>query len=119
MPFRHNGRSAMELRHLRYFRAVAEASSFTRAATRLRIAQPALSRQIQDLENEIGVRLLHRSPLGVRLTAEGELFLEEVRELLKRADASVEKVRAFSRGEYGEVRVGYEPTPTVGILPPA
>jgi len=109
----------MELRHLRYFLAVGEALSFTKAAARLRVAQPALSRQVRDLEDEIGVDLLRRSPRGVTLTAEGRLFLEEVRQLLKRTDESVEKVRALVRGEYGELRVGYAPTPTVEILPPA
>src|SRR5216684_1054143 len=109
----------MELRHLRYFLAVGEALNFTRAATQLRVAQPALSRQVQDLEDEIGVDLLRRSPRGVTLTAEGKLFLEEVRELLKRADESVEKVRAPARGEYGDLHIGYAPSPTVEILPPA
>jgi DNA-binding transcriptional LysR family regulator len=109
----------MELRHLRYFLAVGEALNFTKAAAQLRVAQPALSRQVQDLEDEIGVDLLRRSPRGVTLTAEGKLFLEEVRELLKRADASVEKVRALARGEYGELRIGYAPSPTIEILPPA
>src|SRR5467141_535903 len=109
----------MELRHLRYFVAVAEALNFTKASARLRVAQPALSRQMTDLEDEIGVDLMKRSPRGVTLTAEGKLFLEEVRELLKRADESVEKVRALARGEYGELHVGYAPSPTVEILPPA
>jgi DNA-binding transcriptional LysR family regulator len=109
----------MELRHLRYFLAVGEALNFTKAAAQLRIAQPALSRQVQDLEDEIGVDLLRRSPRGVSLTAEGKLFLEEVRELLKRAGESVEKVRALARGEYGELHVGYAPSPSVEILPPA
>ncbi len=109
----------MELRHLRYFLAVGEALSFTKASSQLRIAQPALSRQVQDLEDEIGVDLLKRSPRGVTLTAEGKLFLEEARELLKRADESVEKVRALARGEYGELHIGYAPSPTVEILPPA
>jgi DNA-binding transcriptional LysR family regulator len=109
----------MELRHLRYFLAVGEALNFTKAAAQLRVAQPALSRQVQDLEDEIGVDLLRRSPRGVTLTAEGRLFLEEVRELLKRADESVEKVRALVRGEYGELHIGYAPSPTVEILPPA
>src|SRR5437879_5296920 len=108
----------MELRHLRYFLAVGEALNFTKAAAQLRVAQPALSRQVQDLEDEIGVDLLRRSPRGVTLTAEGKLFLEEARELLKRADESVEKVRALARGEYGELRVGYAPSPAAEILPP-
>src|SRR5271165_1165360 len=109
----------LELRHLRYFLAVGEALSFTKAAAQLRVAQPALSRRVQDLEDEIGVDLLRRSPRGVTLTAEGKLFLEEVRESLKRVDESVEKVRALARGEYGELHVGYVQVPTVEILPPA
>ncbi len=109
----------MELRHLRYFLAVGEALNFTKAAAQLRVAQPALSRQVQDLEDEIGVDLMKRSPRGVTLTAEGKLFLDEVRELLRRADESVEKVRALARGEYGKLHVGYAPSPTVEILPPA
>jgi DNA-binding transcriptional LysR family regulator len=64
----------MELRHIRYFLAVAEALNFTKAATRLRVAQPALSRQVADLEDELGVDLLKRTSHGVVLTAEGKLF---------------------------------------------
>jgi DNA-binding transcriptional LysR family regulator len=64
----------MGLRHLRYFLALGEALSFTKAAAQLRVAQPALSRQVQDLEDEIGVDLLRRSPRGVTLTAEGKRF---------------------------------------------
>jgi len=109
----------MELRHLRYFVAVAEVLNFTKAAVRLRVAQPSLSRQVQDLEDEIGVDLLKRSPRGVTLTAEGKLFLAETLETLKRVDDSVEKVRALARGEYGELHIGYAPSPTVEILPPA
>jgi len=109
----------MELRRLRQFLAVGEALNFTRAAKQLRTAQPALSRYMQDLEDELGVDLLRRGPRGVTLTAEGKLFLEEARELLKRADESVEKVRALARGEYGELHVGYSSVPTVEILPPA
>ena len=69
----------MELRHLRYFVAVAETLNFTRAAMRLRVAQPALSRQVSDLEEELGVDLLKRTSHGVLLTAEGKMFLEEAR----------------------------------------
>jgi len=109
----------MELRHLRYFLVVGEVLNFTKAAARLRVAQPALSRQVQDLEDEIGVDLLRRTPRGVTLTAEGKLFLEETRELLKRVDESVEKTRALARGEYGELHIGYIPIPTAEILPRA
>lgn len=109
----------MELRHLRYFVAVADALNFTKAAARLRLAQPALSRQVKDLEEEIGVALLRRSSRSVNLTAEGKLFLEEARELLRRADQSIQNVRALARGEFGDLHVGYAPSPTVEILPPA
>jgi DNA-binding transcriptional LysR family regulator len=74
---------------------------------------------MQDLEDEVGVDLLHRSPRGVTLTAEGKLFLKETREMLKRADELVEKVRALARGEYGELNVGYASVPTAEIVPPA
>ncbi len=111
--------AAMELRHLRYFLAVGDTLSFTKAAAQLRVGQPALGRQVQDLEDEIGVDLFKRSPRGVTLTAEGKLFLEEVRNILKHTDESVEKVRALTRGQYGELHVGYAAGPTVGILTPA
>jgi len=77
----------MDLRRLRYFVAVSEALSFTKAAAQLRVAQPALSRQVHELEDELGVDLLRRSTRNVTLTAEGKPFLEEARELLKRADS--------------------------------
>src|SRR5258708_39044448 len=110
---------AMELRHLRYFLAVGEALRFTKASSQLRVAQPALSRQVQNLEEEIGVTLFKRSPRGLTLTAEGRLFLDLARDLLKRADESVDQVRSLARGQYGELHVGYAPSPTVEILPPA
>jgi DNA-binding transcriptional LysR family regulator len=109
----------MELRHFRYFLAVSEALSFTKAAARLHIAQPALSRQVQALEEEIGVNLLKRSPRGATLTAEGKLFLAEIRELLKRVDESVAKVRELARGRYGDLHVGYASPFTVELMPPA
>jgi len=109
----------MELRHLRYYVAVAEALNFTKAAARLRVAQPSLSRQMQSLEDEIGVDLMKRGPRGVILTAEGKLFLDEARQVIARADESVNKVRALARGEYGELHIGYAASPSVEILPPA
>ena len=109
----------MELRHLRYFVAVAEALNFTRAAAKLRLAQPALSRQVQDLEDEIGVDLLQRSPRGATLTAEGKLFLEEARGILRLTEEAVSKTRALARGELGELNVGYAPSPSIELLPPA
>jgi DNA-binding transcriptional LysR family regulator len=109
----------MELRHLRTFLTVAETLSFNKAAAQLHIAQPALSRQVQALEEEIGVDLLKRSSRGVTLTAEGKLLLEDARDLVRRADESVKKVQALARGEYGELNIGYAPNATVEILPPA
>ncbi len=109
----------MELRHIRYFVAVGEALNFTKAATRMRVAQPALSRQVSDLEDELGVDLLKRTSHGVTLTAEGKLFLEEARAILQRADESVTKVRALARGELGELQVGYVPPLDLHILPRA
>ena len=109
----------MELRHLRYFVAVGEALNFTKAAARLHVAQPALSRQVSDLEEELGVDLLRRTSHGVLLTEEGKLFLEEAQAILKRAGESVAKVRALARGEFGELQVGYVPPLDLHILPHA
>src|SRR5882724_12627314 len=109
----------MELRHLRYFVAVGEALNFTKAATRMRVAQPALSRQVSDLEDELGVDLLKRTSHGVVLTAEGKQFLEDARGILQRVDESMTKVRALARGEFGELQVGYLPPLDLDILPRA
>ena len=109
----------MELRHLRYFAAVAETLNFTKAATRLRLAQPALSRQVSDLEDELGVDLLKRTSHGVTLTAEGKLFLEDAKKILQLVDESTLKVRALARGEVGELHVGYLPPYELEILPRA
>src|SRR5438445_2155117 len=99
----------MELRHLRYFVAVGEALNFTKAATRLRLAQPALSRQVSDLEDELGVDLLKRTSHGVTLTEEGKLFLEETKKVLRLVEESAMKVRALARVEFGELQVAYGP----------
>ena len=109
----------MELRHLRYFVAVAEAENVTRAAAKLRVAQPAVSRQIRDLEDELGVALLERTAKAVRLTEPGRLFLSEARAVLQRADEAVAAVRAAADGSEGELHVGYAPSLTVEILPRA
>jgi LysR family transcriptional regulator, hca operon transcriptional activator len=83
----------MELRHLRYFVAVAEAGSLTVAARKLHTSQPSLSRQIRDLENEIGVQLLGRSARGIELTAGGRAFLDHARAVLSQAEAAAEAAR--------------------------
>ncbi len=108
----------MELRHLRYFVAVAEEENVSRAALKLHVSQPGLSRQIRDLEDEIGFQLLERSAKSVRLTAAGKVFLAEAREVLLHANAAVNKARAVAHGGSGEIHVGYAPSLTVQILPP-
>ncbi|MBS0659952.1 MAG: LysR family transcriptional regulator [Verrucomicrobia bacterium] len=109
----------MELRHLRSYVAVAEAGSFTLAASRLRVAQPALSRQLQALEDELGVRLLRRQPRGVALTPAGQLLLERARVLLGEFEACIQRVRALGSTASGVVHVGYAPSLTVELLPAA
>jgi DNA-binding transcriptional LysR family regulator len=107
----------MELRHLRYFAAVAAHGSFNRAAATLHLTQPALSRQVKDLEEELGVRLLVRGKNAVTLTDAGEVFYEEARDLLARADKAVQRVRGGYRTEV--LRVGYAPSLVSGIMPGA
>jgi DNA-binding transcriptional LysR family regulator len=107
----------MELRHLRYFVTVAEELNFSRAAARLRVAQPAISRQIRDLEETLGMKLFERTARSVRLTEAGRVFVVEAQAVLRRADEAVAAVRAT--GKQGKLRLGYAPSLTVEILPPA
>ena len=97
----------MELRHLRYFVSVAETLSFTKAAERLRTAQPSLSRQIRDLEEELGVQLLNRTKQHVTLTDEGRSFLGDAKRLLALAAETVESVRRLHTGEVRALNIGY------------
>ncbi len=107
----------MELRHLRYFAAVAEEENVSRAALKLHVSQPALSRQIRDLEDELGFQLLERSAKSVRLTDAGRVFLTEARAVLQRAEDAVKAARAVATGA-SELHVGYAPSITARILPP-
>lgn len=107
----------MELRHLRYFVTVAEEQNITRAAAKLHLSQPPLSRQIRDLEAELGVALLERTARSVRLTEAGRVFIDEARAVLQRVDEACQVVRAVAAGVKGELVVGYAPSPTVEILP--
>ncbi|MBI3417108.1 MAG: LysR family transcriptional regulator [Verrucomicrobia bacterium] len=109
----------MELRHLRYFVAVAEAENVSRAALKLHVSQPALSRQIRDLEDELGFLLLERSAKSVRLTDAGRVFLTESCAVLQRAEDAVKAARAVATGSRSELHIGYAPTLTARILPPA
>jgi DNA-binding transcriptional LysR family regulator len=106
----------MELRHLRYFVAVAEEENVSRAALRLNVSQPPLSRQIRDLEAELGVELFTRTAKSLNLTAEGRLFLGEARSILQRVDEAVRTVRATAARGEAEIRVGYAPSPTGEFL---
>ena len=109
----------MELRHLRYFVATAEQENVSRAAAKLHVSQPGVSRQIHDLEEEIGFPLFERSAKALRLTEAGRKFLEEARAVLQRADEAVKNARAVAMGAGGEIHVGYAPSLTIQILPRA
>src|SRR5437762_6393622 len=108
----------MELRHLHYFIGVGEEENVSRAALKLHVSQPALSRQIRDLEGELGFPLFERSAKSVRLTEAGRAFLGESRAVLRRAEEAVQAARAIATGGRGELHVGYAPSPTARILPP-
>jgi DNA-binding transcriptional LysR family regulator len=107
----------VELRHLNYFVAVAREQNITRAAARLHVSQPPLSRQIRQLEEELGVALFERSARALRLTAAGRVFLAEAEAVLQRAEQAVQSVRAAAGGRTGEINVAYAPSLTVQILP--
>src|SRR5690348_7977636 len=107
----------MELRHLRYFLAVADAGNVSRAAQRLNITQPALSRQIQDLEGELACRLFDRIGRRIILTRDGEEILEGTTRLLADAEALAERARALAGGEAGVLRIGATPQFTEAALP--
>src|SRR5712671_2223153 len=108
----------MELRHLRYFIAAAEEENVSRAALKLHVSQPALSRQIRDLEDELGFLLLERSAKSVRLTQAGRTFLIEARGMLQRVEEGVKAARAIATSGTVELHVGYAPSLTARILPP-
>jgi DNA-binding transcriptional LysR family regulator len=108
----------MELRHLRYFVAVGEEQHFGRASRRLRVAQPALSRQIQDLEEEIGFKLFERLPRGVKLNPAGKLFLEDARRILQEVNDAAARAARVAHGRSGTLRVGFtENASWRGVVP--
>jgi DNA-binding transcriptional LysR family regulator len=107
----------VELRHLRYFVAVAEERHFGRAAERLHMAQPPLSQQIRQLEDELGVRLLDRTTRRVELTAAGSAYLRRARALLAGVDDAGEEVRRVAAGLQGRLVVGCVGSATYSLLP--
>ncbi len=107
----------MELRHLRYFVAVAEEENVSRAALKLHVSQPAVSRQVRDLEDELGISLLERSAKAVRLTDAGRAFLTGARAVLHQTEEIVKAAKAIAAGG-GEINIGYAPSLTARILPP-
>lgn len=108
----------MELRHLRYFHAVAEELSFSGASRRLRIAQPALSRAVRELEDELGVELIDRRKRKIRLSPAGETMFRDASLLLERVGEMTRRVRRTAAGELGELRLGYIGPPVLGFLGP-
>ncbi|QDQ98213.1 LysR substrate-binding domain-containing protein [Tomitella fengzijianii] len=107
----------MELRHLRYFVAVAEELHFGRAAERLHMAQPPLSHQIRQFEEELGVTLLHRSTRKVELTVAGAVYLERARSILQAVDAANRDATRAAAGEIGELSIGFTGSATYELLP--
>ncbi len=108
----------MELRHLRYFGAVAQYLSYSEASRRLNVAQPAISQTILDLEEEIGAKLFLRSNRKVELTAAGSALLTEAESILKRSDEAKRMAQRAARGEVGILRIGFIAPATAPILPP-
>ncbi|HYW21229.1 MAG TPA: LysR substrate-binding domain-containing protein [Nodularia sp. (in: cyanobacteria)] len=108
----------MELRHLRYFIAVAEELHFSKAAERLHIAQPPLSQQIQQLEAELGVKLFHRkTKRQVQLTEAGKVFLQEAYQILVQLETAVAMTQRTGRGETGQLRIGFTSLVIYDLLP--
>src|SRR3989337_3481743 len=107
----------MELRHLRYFQAVAEEKHFGRAAARLHMAQPPLSQQIRQLEDELGVTLLRRTTRSVDLTPAGEAYLARVRAILQSVDAAGDEANRIGSGLEGRLVVGCVGSATYSLLP--
>jgi DNA-binding transcriptional LysR family regulator len=97
----------MKFRHLEYFVAAAEELNFTHAADRLNVSQPPFSKQIHDLEGELGIELFERRRKGVALTPAGKSFLVDARRILEDCEASIRKAQRISRGEIGELAIGY------------
>ena len=108
----------IELRHLRYFVAVAEELHFGRAADRLHMAQPPLSQQIRQLEAELGFQLFHRTKRSVQLTEAGQVFLADCRKIFRQLDQAIRTGQQASRGELGQLAIAFVSSAAYNILPP-
>jgi len=107
----------IELRHLRYFIAVAEELHFGRAAARLHMAQPPLSQQIRQLEEELGFQLFHRTKRSVQLTEAGAVFLAECQRIMQQLEQAVQLGQQVSRGERGQLVIGFVSSAAYSVLP--
>lgn len=107
----------MELRHLRYFVTVAEELNFSKAALKLYTAQPSLSQQIKDLEEDVGVRLFNRTKRKVELTEEGSVFLEQARLTLAQAEKAITMARQVSKAKQQLLRIGFIPVAEMKVFP--
>ena len=107
----------MEIRHIKYFKAVAEELSFSEAAKKLFVAQPAISQQISDLENEIGVKLFHRSKRQVILTPAGNIFYKRADQILEQIDDAINEAQRASKGQVGDLIIGFIGSPVHQFMP--
>src|SRR5262249_48886645 len=107
----------MELRHLRYFRAVVQWKSYREASRRLHVAQPAISRTVADLEDELGLKLFSRTKRAAQLTPEGEIFCAEAVQTLARVDCAVETAKRAAKGKIGKLSIGFLDSATSPFLP--
>jgi DNA-binding transcriptional LysR family regulator len=107
----------MELRHLRYFLAVAQHLNFSEASRRLNVAQPAISQTILDLEEELGLKLLMRTHHSVQLTAAGNAFMQEAAEIVRRSESAKTVAQRAEKGEVGSLNIGFMPCAIAPILP--
>lgn len=109
--------NAIEIRHLRYFVAIAESRSFRAASLRLHVSQPPLTRQIQQLEELVGTRLFVRQPRGIDLTPAGRIFYEDARNILTLTEQSLDRMRLAGRGELGRLDIGVFGSAALGVVP--
>src|SRR6267142_5880162 len=107
----------MELRHLRYFTAVVQWRSYREASRRLHVAQPAISRTVVDVEDELGLKLFSRAKRRVQLTPEGEIFYAEAMRTLAQAESAINTAKRAAKGEIGKLSIGFLGSATYVFLP--